>query len=179
MGPGLSLHKSTQKLVLKIISSSPVPLVIDADAINALAEDPDTLKKKKTSIVLTPHPGEMAKLTKTKKNFIEKNRDLTARTFADKYNCTLLLKGPKTLVASPGKKTYKNTTGNPGMATAGSGDVLTGMIAAFIGQGMSVPDAASKGAYFHGKAGDLAARSKSMISLIASDIIDKIPAVLK
>ena len=179
IGPGLSFNKSTKKLVLKIIESSPIPLVIDADAINVLAGNVDLLKKKKGEVVLTPHPGEFAKLIKQKKDFIENNRKTFSRDFANTYKCTLLLKGNKTIVASEGKKIYVNSTGNSGMATAGSGDVLTGMIAAFIGQGMLPHDAAKCGAYFHGKAGDLAAKSKSQVSMIASDIIEYISQVLR
>jgi NAD(P)H-hydrate epimerase len=101
----------------------------------------------------------------------------TARDFARRYNCVLLLKGHRTVVASSQGKTYINFTGNAGMATAGSGDVLTGMITAFLGQGLSPFDAAKYGAYYHGKAGDLAAGEKSKISMIASDIIEQIPYV--
>ena len=102
----------------------------------------------------------------------------TARDFARVFNCVLLLKGHRSIVASGQGKTYTNTTGNAGMATAGSGDVLTGMIAAFVGQGMSPFDAAKYGAYYHGMAGDLAARKRSKASMIASDIIEQIPYVL-
>lgn len=180
LGPGLSTHPGTQKLILKIIAESPRPLVIDADALNTLAgRDSRILTKTRTPKILTPHPGEMARLTGLRKSNIEKNREEIARKFAKKYQCVLVLKGHRTIVASPDGKTYLNKTGNPGMATAGSGDVLTGMIAAFLAQGLSAFEAAKWGVYLHGKASDLAAKAKGKISLIASDIVDFIPKVFK
>ena len=179
IGSGLSRNLSTQRLILKIIETSPIPLIIDADALNALCQSLDSLTKTKTLKILTPHPGEMSRLAKKKKNAVEENRKDTARSFARKYHCIVLLKGNKTVVASPQKKVYTNATGNSGMATAGSGDVLTGMIAAFVAQGLSGFEAAKYGAYLHGKAGDLAAKSKSRLAMIAPDIIDCIPAAIK
>ncbi len=179
VGPGLSRHSSTQRLVLKIIVTLSKPLVIDADALYALSGHTEILRKTGTLKVLTPHPGEMARLIDRPKDHVEKHRRQTALEFARKYGCVLLLKGHRTLVASPQGKVYINTTGNAGMATAGSGDVLTGMIAALLGQGLTGFEAAKFGAYWHGKAGDLAARSKTRAALIASDIIDNIPNALK
>ncbi len=178
LGCGASTNASTVKLFHKIISTSPISLVIDADGLNALAGHLDLLKKTQTPKILTPHVGELSRLLKMDKKKIEKNRSQICQNFAKKYNCVILLKGPETVVASS-KEFYINKTGNAGMATAGSGDVLTGMIAAFVGQGLSAFDAAKFGAYYHGKAGDAAAKSVSEISLIATDIIDKIPHVLK
>lgn len=179
IGPGLSQNPSTQRLILRIIETSPVPLIIDADALNALSQSLNSLTKTKTPKILTPHPGEMSRLTKKKKKFIEENRRDAASFFAQRYQCTLLLKGAKTIVATPGKNLYVNASGNAGMATAGSGDVLTGMIAAFAAQGLSGFDAAKYGAYLHGMAGDLAAKEKTRLSMIASDIIDYIPKAIK
>ena len=179
IGPGLSRNPGTQRFILKIIETSPVPLIIDADALNALCPSLDSLTKTKTLKVLTPHPGEMSRLAKRKKNFIEGNRRDVAHLFAQKYNCILLLKGHKTIVASPEGKVYTNTTGNAGMATAGSGDVLTGMIAAFLAQGLSGFQAAKYGTYLHGKAGDLAAKAKTRLAMIALDIIDCIAKAIK
>lgn len=179
LGPGLSRNPSTQKLILKIIREISKPLVIDADALNALAKNPAALSRKKGEVILTPHPGEMSRLTGLSKNVIQKNRLSVAHNFAVKYNCILLLKGDQTVVASSKEKIYINKTGNAGMATAGSGDVLTGMIAAFWGQGLPAFDAAKLACYIHGKAGDLAARKKSRTSLIATDIIDQIPQIFK
>lgn len=175
VGPGLSTQESTQALIRKIIAVSPVPLVIDADALNALAGHLELLRKTKTPKILTPHPGEMARLTQMRKEDIERHRREVAEEFAGRHHCVLLLKGHRTVVASPDGKVYVNKTGNPGMATAGSGDVLTGMIAALWGQGLSGFEAARWGAYLHGKAGDLAAQSKTRPAMIASDIIDEIP----
>jgi NAD(P)H-hydrate epimerase len=179
-GPGLSRNADTQRLILRIIETSPLPLVIDADALNALQGHCDILKKTKSVKILTPHAGEMSRLIQKPRPSIEQSRKEVAQTFAQKYHCTLLLKGTKTIVASPEKKVYTNTqTGNAGMATAGSGDVLTGMIAAFVGQGLSGFEAAKYGAYLHGRAGDLAAQAKTKLSMIASDIIDYIPKAIQ
>ena len=179
IGPGLGQNKSTQKFILKMIGQCPRPLVVDADALNALAHHLDALKKSCGVRILTPHVGEMARLVKINKSLIEKNRLKIAKTFAEKYNCVVLLKGHRTIVVDSKGNFYINHTGNAGMATAGSGDVLTGMITSFLGQGMSAFDAAKYGAFVHGKAGDAAAKSKGKIALIATDIIDSIAEVLK
>lgn len=179
IGPGLSRHPQTQAFVLKIIKNATVPLVIDADGLNAIAPALKSLTKTHTEKILTPHPGEMTRLTGLKKSVIEKCRQKVARDFACRYRCVLLLKGHRSLVASPDGRTYLNRTGNAGMATAGSGDVLTGMIAAFLAQGLSGFEAAQWGTYLHGRAGDLAARDKPMASLIATDIIEFIPHALR
>jgi len=179
IGPGLSENPSTQQLILRVIETSPLPLIIDADALNTLCHHLNILTKTSSAKILTPHLGEMSRLIGEKKDIIKKNRRSIANTFAKKYNCTLLLKGAKTVVASPGKRIYTNTTGNSGMATAGSGDVLTGMIAAFVAQGLSSFDAAKSGAHLHGKAGDLAAKNKTRLSMIASDIIEYIPKAVQ
>ncbi len=179
VGPGLSLEPRTRQLVLKIISSLDKPIVIDADALNALATKPDILLKTPAIKILTPHPGEMARLSKLNKNFIEKNRKQVALNFARKFHSIVILKGHRSVIASPDGKFYINKTGNPGMATAGSGDVLTGVIAAFLAQGLPGFEAAKWGCAVHGRAGDLAALEKTQISMIATDIIEKIPEALK
>ncbi|MCK5580038.1 MAG: NAD(P)H-hydrate dehydratase [Candidatus Omnitrophica bacterium] len=174
IGPGLSQNNSTQKFILKVIENSPVSMVIDADALNALSGNLKSLTKTDTLKILTPHPGEMARLTGLSKKKIEANRKDIAQNFAKKHQCILLLKGAQTIVACPEGKVYVNKTGNVGMATAGSGDVLTGMIAAFFAQGMTSFEATKWGAYFHGKAGDRAAKAKGKASMIATDIIENI-----
>ncbi|OGX37462.1 MAG: NAD(P)H-hydrate dehydratase [Omnitrophica WOR_2 bacterium RIFCSPHIGHO2_02_FULL_50_17] len=179
IGPGLSMHPGTQRFVRKVIAASPKPLVIDADALNALAGHLDILRKTGTLKILTPHPGEMSRLLGVSRDYIEQNRSKAAAAFAREYQCVLLLKGYRTVVAAAGRKAYINKTGNAGMATAGSGDVLTGMIAALVGQGFSGFEAAKWGAYLHGRAGDLAAQAKTRVSMIASDIIDYIPLAMK
>lgn len=175
VGPGLSTQLNTQKFILRLIENSTKPLVIDADALTALSNSLASLLMTKTPKVLTPHPGEMARLINIPKDQIEKNRSKIAQNFAQQYKCILLLKGPNTVIASDTGEVYINKTGNPGMATAGSGDVLTGMVAAFLGQGLTAFEAAKYAAYFHGKAGDLAAEDKTRFSMIATDIIDRIP----
>ncbi len=183
IGPGLSRNASTQKLIRKIVSQINLPMVIDADALNALVGHLNLLRvssiKHRASRILTPHPGEMARLLNISVKEVQKNRIKIAREFAEKYNCILVLKGNKTVVAGNKGRPYVNNTGNPGMATAGSGDVLTGMIAAFLGQGIEPLEAAKVGVYLHGLAGDLAAKEKTQISLLASDIIEKIPEAIK
>lgn len=179
IGPGLSRNDSTQRFILKVIQSVPKPMVIDADALNALSRDIATLQKSSVPKVLTPHPGEMARLTRLRKADIEKKRIEVALSFAKRHGCVLLLKGHHTVVASPEGKVYINRTGNPGMATAGSGDVLTGMIAAFLGQGLPGFEAAKFAADLHGRAGNAAAKDKTPTAMIATDIIDHIPQVLK
>jgi len=179
IGPGLSRNRSTQKLILKIIGTVQKPLVIDADALWALVQQLKILKKTSATKILTPHPGEMSKLLGLSKELIEKNRLKTASEFAQKYHCTLVLKGHKTIVASSKGKVFLNKTGNAGMATAGSGDVLTGMITALLAQGLTDFDSAKYAVMLHGKSGDWAAKNKTKASLIATDIIDSIPQAFK
>lgn len=179
LGPGLSRDISTQKLILKIIGEIKKPMIIDADALFALSKQPSLLKKISTIKILTPHTGEMARLTGLNKKLIEKDRTKVTRDFAKKYQCTLVLKGPKTVIVSKEEKTAINSTGNAGMATAGSGDVLTGILAAFLAQGLNDFDAAKLGVYLHGKAGDWAAQKKTKAALIATDIIETLPQVFK
>ena len=172
IGPGIGRVTATMQFARRVIVHCPKPLVIDADALYALAGHTDILLKTKAARVLTPHAGEMSRLTGQSVDENQAARLKTARDFAGEHHCVLLLKGHRTVVASPQGKTYINRTGNVGMATAGSGDVLTGMITAFLGQGMSPFDAAKNGAYYHGKAGDLAARGQGKIGMTALDIID-------
>ncbi len=179
IGPGLSQKAEVKKLVKGLIRDLDVPIVLDADGINCIAGEADILKKARSDIVITPHPGEMSRLIKKKADKIQKNRKMTADEFSKRYGATVVLKGHRTVVSSPDGKTYINTTGNPGMASGGMGDVLTGMIASLIGQGYSPFEAAKKGVYLHGRAGDLAAKEKGEASLRAQDLLDNIPAVTK
>jgi NAD(P)H-hydrate epimerase len=179
LGPGLSEQPSTQKLILKIIGTAHQPLVIDADALNALVGNLNVLKKIKNIKILTPHAGEMARLLKIKREAVESNREEIAKDFARKYECVLILKAHHTIVASPEGKVYINRYGNAGMATAGSGDVLTGILVAFLAQGLGEFEAAKLGTFIHGNAGDIAAKVKTKAAMIASDIIDYIPAAFK
>ncbi|MDO8662608.1 MAG: NAD(P)H-hydrate dehydratase [Candidatus Omnitrophota bacterium] len=183
IGPGLGRDKSTQSLARKVARNINKPTVIDADGLNALAGHLDLLAKTYNltpeTIILTPHPGEMSRLLGISVNKIQNNRREIANKFVKDYPVTLVLKGHNTIVAEYKDKIYVNKTGNPGMSSAGSGDVLSGMIAAFLGQGLDAFNAAKYGVYLHGLAGDLAAKEKTQISLIASDIIAKIPEAIK
>jgi hydroxyethylthiazole kinase-like uncharacterized protein yjeF len=175
IGPGLSTDPEVVALVKELLPAVQVPCVLDADALNALAGDVETFRKIQAPVVITPHPGEMSRLTGTKIREIQQDRLAVAANAAAAWDVTVLLKGARTVVATPKGAAYINPTGNPGMATAGSGDVLTGVISALIAQGMEVSRAAAAGAYIHGLAGDLAARRKGMMSLMAGDIIAALP----
>ncbi|MCG0276449.1 MAG: NAD(P)H-hydrate dehydratase [Thermosediminibacteraceae bacterium] len=179
IGPGLSCHEETVEFVKKFISECQRPMVIDADGLNALSKNPDVLKEAKAHVVITPHPGEMARLLSMDTSKVQENRWETAKKSCESFQCTVVLKGARTLVASPGNPVLINPTGNPGMATGGSGDVLTGMISAFIARGLSAFEAAAAGVFLHGLAGDIASRKKGEIPLIAGDIIDHISEAFK
>jgi NAD(P)H-hydrate epimerase len=179
VGPGLSTHYETVQTVRGFIPRLGLPMVIDADGLNALAGSLDILKRMKAPVVLTPHPGEMGKLLGVSANDVQKDRIGIASDFAGRYNVTLVLKGAGTVIASPTGDVFINSTGNPGMATAGTGDVLTGMIGGLLAQGYPAVQAACLGVYLHGLAGDLAAKEKGEMSLIAGDVIEKIPEAIK
>jgi NAD(P)H-hydrate epimerase len=179
IGPGLSRHKETQELVRNLLKRINKPVVLDADGVIALKGHCDILEKRSEPTVLTPHPGEMAYLIGKDKGEIQKNREKTASDFAKKHEAILVLKGRQTVVANSRGETYINKTGNSGMSTAGVGDVLTGMISSFVGQGINPYSAAAIGAYLHGMAGDIAAEEKGQFSLIASDLLDKLPQAIK
>jgi len=178
IGPGISLNSETKKFVNKIITEIDKKLIIDADALKIISENIDLLKKLKVKPVLTPHPGEMKYLTGFEISYIQKNRKEIAEKFAREYNVVLVLKGYRTVVTD-GKNTYINLTGNPGMATAGSGDVLAGIIGSFLAYGEDEFISAKYGVLIHGLAGDIAVKEKGETSLIASDIIEKLPFVFK
>jgi len=179
IGPGLSRHPETVRLIHRLIPRIRKPMVVDADGLNALAKDPRIFKKAKAPVIGTPHPGEMGRLIRQKSAFIQKHREKVAKDFAVRYNMITVLKGHRTVVASPQGKLYINRTGNPGMATAGCGDVLTGVIGSFLGQGMDPFEAACRAVYVHGLAGDLAAKEKGEASLIASDLLKYLPEAFK
>lgn len=179
LGPGLGRPPATQKLVRRLMRAVPLPLVVDADGVNALQGHPEILRRLKRVPILTPHPGEFIRVFGGKKPETAAERKLRALETAKKFKIILVLKGYRTVVAAPDGKIYVNPTGNPGMATGGTGDVLTGIIAALLGQGMGAFDAARFGVYLHGLAGDLAAREKGEISLVAGDLIEFSPQALK
>ncbi|MHC4268365.1 MAG: NAD(P)H-hydrate dehydratase [Planctomycetota bacterium] len=182
LGPGLSQQPETRELILWLVKNIDCPMVIDADGLNALTSKVDTLQKIKKNVVLTPHPGEMSRLTGLRSaKEVQKDRLNTAAQFVQSIQkkitvpkLILVLKGDKTIVTDY-RKIYVNRTGNPGMATAGSGDVLTGFIVSLIGQGLDIFDASQLAVYLHGLAGDIAAKKKGELSMIASDIIDYLP----
>lgn len=175
LGPGLGIDEERIYLVGELIKNINIPLVIDADGLNCLSKNINILKEVNYPIILTPHHGEMSRLLGRDIKNIESNRVKYAKEFSQKYNVFTVLKGHKTLVASPEGDIYINHTGNPGMATAGSGDVLTGIIVSLLGQGLKPFDSARLGVYLHGLAGDLAKEDKGEFGLIAGDILEKIP----
>ena len=179
IGPGLSVNDEIKKVVEFVISNAKVPLILDADALNCIAGDVSVLKELGTMAVLTPHPGEMARLAGVTVKDVQENRVEMALEFAQKWNVIVVLKGYRTVVASPGGRICINPTGNPGMASAGTGDVLAGTIAALAGQGLSLEDASVAGVYLHGAAGDRAAALKGQYGMIAGDIINELPEVIK
>lgn len=178
IGPGLSRNPETGELVRELIRLSQVPLIIDADGLNLIADDITILKNACSELILTPHPGEICRLTGLRKEELFADREGTARRFARDNNLTLVLKGAGTLIASPEGPLRINLNGNPGMATGGMGDILTGLIAGFMAQGLNGRDAACLGVFVHGAAGDQAAGRVGQISLIASDLLEEIPSVL-
>lgn len=179
IGPGLGKVQTTYVLIRKIIRQAGMPIVIDADALSALAGHLEILKQHKGEVILTPHTNEMARLFGIDIGLVKKNRKLVAKKYAKYYNSIIVLKGHQSVVTDGDKKLYLNSTGNPGMATAGSGDVLSGIIGAFLAQGLKAFEAAKFATYIHGLAGDLAAKDKTQMGLIASDIISRIPSALK
>lgn len=179
IGPGLSLNDETRKLVRELSAGIKKPLLIDGDGITAVAEDPEVVKKRKAPTVLTPHPGEMARITKKEIADISKNKIDILQSSAQELNAVIVLKGAHSLIGCPDKRVYINLSGNPGMATAGSGDVLTGSIAAMRGLGFSINDSVRMGVFIHGFAGDLAAKEKGEDGLVAGDIMDFLPAAMR
>ncbi|MCK4345385.1 MAG: NAD(P)H-hydrate dehydratase, partial [Bacteroidales bacterium] len=179
IGPGLSLNKETQILVRELSAEIKKPLLIDGDGITAVANDWECIKKREVPTILTPHLGEMARIVRQNIEDILKNKIVVLQNTAKKFNATIVLKGAHSLIGYPDKRVFINLSGNPGMATAGSGDVLTGAIAAIVGLGFSINDAVRMGVFLHGFAGDLAAKDKGEDGLIASDIMDQLPASVK
>ncbi|OGW77239.1 MAG: NAD(P)H-hydrate dehydratase [Omnitrophica bacterium RIFCSPHIGHO2_02_FULL_49_9] len=179
IGPGLSAHSSTRRLVRQTILQSKKRMVIDADGLNALAGVVKSLKKLKAPVILTPHAGEFVRLFGGKVPKSDRERCRIASRTARKFGVTIVLKGYRTVVASPNGKVYVNRTGNPGMATGGSGDVLTGVIAAMLGQKVEPYLAACSGVYIHGLAGDLMAKEKGQVSLVAGDLLSALPNAFK
>jgi NAD(P)H-hydrate epimerase len=179
LGPGLGQTKETKNLVCRIIKESPIPLVIDADGLNNLAGHTKILKKLSVPVILTPHPGEMARLMGTTAQSVQQDRIKSARDFALHFNVHLVLKGAATVIAHPDGSAYLNPTGNSGMACAGMGDVLTGVIAGFITQGFTPISATRAGVYLHGCAADTLAESIGPVGYLASEVMHAVPGEIK
>jgi len=179
IGPGLSRHKETGEMVRTLAAALPGPAVIDADALYALAGSTDLLRQGAYPVVLTPHPGEMAHLLGISPAEVQADRAGIALQAARDWRAVVVLKGAKTLVAAPSGNLYVCPTGNPGMATGGSGDVLAGLIGGLMAQGLPAEEAAAAAVYCHGLAGDAAAAESGMMGLAAGDLIHRLPEILK
>ncbi len=179
LGPGIGLDPETGEMIRSLIPKMRIPVILDADGISQIASDPEVLKNAKVPVILTPHPGEMARLTGASGERLATRRVDVAREFAAGYGVIVVLKGARTVVAEPQGTTWINTTGNPGMATAGTGDVLTGIIAGLVAQGMRPLEAALSGVYLHGACGDRAANRRGDRGLLARDLLHELPNVLK
>jgi len=171
IGPGLGQAAPTREFVKRFVDRATMPLVIDADGLNAFSDDPDRLMGREgRDVIITPHPGEMARLVGMSTDEVQRNRLDIARNFAVTHRAFVVLKGHRTLIATPDEKVFINPTGNPGMATGGTGDVLTGMIAAWLAQLLDAEAACKLAVYLHGMAGDLAEADESEIGLTAGDV---------
>jgi len=175
IGPGIGTSDETKNLVHRIIQESITPVVIDADGLNCLSGHTRILKNLNTPVILTPHPGEMARLMDTTTRFIQNDRINCARNFAKNFNVHVVLKGARTIIAHPDGKVYINPTGNPGMASGGMGDVLTGVIAGLITQGYPIESAMHAGVYLHGAAADALAETIGPFGYLANEVMNAIP----
>lgn len=180
LGPGIGMHHETSRVVRRLVEEVSLPMVIDADGLNAISEDPSVLSRKGSDqIILTPHPGEMARLARMNIAEVEADRIGVARKFAAKYRVCLVLKGARTVIATPAGEIALNGSGNPGMASGGMGDVLTGILVALLAQGLSASDASRLGVFVHGLAADLVAVAKGEIGMSAVDVQEMIPFAFK
>jgi ADP-dependent NAD(P)H-hydrate dehydratase / NAD(P)H-hydrate epimerase len=180
VGPGISRNSETSELVRALVRKRKIPVVLDADGLNAFEGRANELDGEAAALVLTPHPGEMARLTGMTVPAIQRDRINVARTFAKEHKLILVLKGHRTLVAKPDGEVWVNTTGNPGMATGGTGDILTGMVAGFIAQDLQrVFEAVIAAVHLHGLAGDVARESMGEHSLVATDLVKALPGAFR
>lgn len=177
IGPGLGRPDAAARMMTRLVRELPVPAVLDADALNAVAADPGVLRAARVPLVLTPHPGEMARLAATTPAEIQGDRIGIAQSFAREHGVILVLKGAYSVVAEPGGRAWLNTTGNPGMASGGMGDVLSGIVGALLAQGLPAAEAARLGTWAHGRAGDLARERVGEAALVASDVVDALADV--
>jgi NAD(P)H-hydrate epimerase len=179
LGPGISLDPETQELIRALVLEVDRPMVVDADALSALAGHLDVLDRAAGPRVLTPHPGEMARMLGTAVAQVQADRLEIARAFATRHCAWLALKGAGTVIAAPDGHVFVNPTGNPGMASGGSGDVLTGMVGAFLARGLDPLATVQAGCFLHGLAGDIAAGERGEEGLIAGDIAEAIAEAMK
>lgn len=179
IGPGLRSDECVKDAVFNVVRNCKIPMVIDADGLNVISKNPSILFERSGETVLTPHPGEMARLMGVGVDEIQRDRIGNAEKFAKEYNVVVVLKGFRTIISTPKGETWINPTGNPGMATAGSGDVLAGIISAFIALGFNVHHGAVCGAFIHGASGDRAAENMGQWGMTAADIIRFIPHTIK
>jgi len=179
LGPGLGTDSATAKMVLQLIGQSALPLVIDADGLNPLAGHLEVLSGLQAPVVLTPHPGEMARLVGQSAAAVQSNRIGSARDFAVKYRVHLILKGARTVVAHPDGRVYVNPTGNSGMASGGMGDVLTGAVAGLLTRGMPPELATRCAVYLHGAAADDLAKQVGPVGYLAGDVAEILPETLE
>jgi NAD(P)H-hydrate epimerase len=179
IGPGISLNEDTQELVRELVREIEAPLLIDGDGITAIASDLGIIKKRKAETILTPHSGEMARLAKMEVEEVNRDKVGVLQKTARNLNAIIVFKGAHSLTGYPDERVYINTSGNPGMATAGSGDALTGAIAAMYGVGLPLREAVRIGVFIHGLSGDLAACEKGEDGITAHDILDYLPHAMK
>jgi NAD(P)H-hydrate epimerase len=179
VGPGVSRDPGTQELVRAIVAEIDLPCVVDADGLNALSPEAVGARTGSAPLVLTPHPGEMSRLSGRAVGDVQSRRDEVAREVAERARATVLLKGEATVVADADGQVYINPTGNSGLASGGTGDVLTGIVAALLGRGLSGIEAGALGAYIHGAAGDDAATDVGEVSMTAGDVLERLPGVFR
>jgi NAD(P)H-hydrate epimerase len=178
-GPGIGVSSETIGLTRWLLAHSDKPLVIDADGLNCLATDVGILQTTREPVILTPHPGEMARLVNTSNADVQSRRLEVARSFAAQHRCYLVLKGAHTVIAAPDGRAWINATGNPGMASGGMGDVLTGILGGLLAQGYPPEEACILGVFLHGYTGDLAAQEKGEAGILARDLIERLPGGLR
>jgi NAD(P)H-hydrate epimerase len=178
VGPGLGRSTELSRMIPELIGKATKPIVLDADGLNAFAGQPEKLHTAGVPLIVTPHPGELGRLIGVDAAAVQANRADLAGKFARDHRIIVVLKGHGTIVTD-GKRLFQNTTGNPGMATGGTGDVLTGLIAALLGQGLEPFAAAQLGVYLHGRAGDLARDALGEIGMIATDLLDFLPRAIR
>lgn len=179
IGPGISLHATTQDLVRELVAGIDKPILIDGDGITAIAKDASIVRGREARTVLTPHPGEMARLLSASTRKVVSDPVVAAVTAVQRFEAHIVLKGANTVVAQPDGRVTVNTTGNSGMGTAGSGDVLTGTIAALYGLGLRFTEAVTTGVFVHGLAGDLARDELGADGMTARDILNRLPAAMR